>query len=60
MPTSTSSNTMLGTVLALAVTTWIARLMRDSSPPEAILPRGWVGLPGLVLTRNSMSSPPWG
>jgi hypothetical protein len=35
-----------------------ARLMRDSSPPEATLARLLGGCPGLALTRNSISSLP--
>ena len=60
MPTSTSSNTRLGVSEVCAVITCIARLIRDSSPPEATLISGLGGCPGLVLTRNSIdSSPCW-
>ncbi|MNN20098.1 hypothetical protein D3C81_1333590 [compost metagenome] len=43
-----------------AVITWIARLIRDSSPPEATLARALSGCPGLALTSSSTCSRPWG
>ncbi|MNP35474.1 hypothetical protein D3C76_1288080 [compost metagenome] len=43
-----------------AVITWIARLIRDSSPPEATLARPLSGWPGLALTSSSICSRPWG
>ncbi|MNF86407.1 hypothetical protein D3C84_688410 [compost metagenome] len=43
-----------------ALITTRARLMRDSSPPEATLPSGWIGCPGLVVTMNSTRSMPRG
>jgi hypothetical protein len=41
-----------------AVATWMARLMRDSSPPEATLASGCSGWPGLALTWKAMLSSP--
>ncbi len=38
----------------------MARLIRDSSPPEATLARALSGWPGLALTRNSTCSSPCG
>ena len=40
IPASTSSNTSVGTSATAVVTVWIARLSRDSSPPEATLASG--------------------
>ena len=39
--------------------TWIARLMRDSSPPDATLARLRGGTPGLAATWNSIVSRPY-
>src|SRR5882672_8884245 len=58
IPASTSSKIRVGTAAALLVITWIARLMRDSSPPDATLARARGSVPGLVETRNSTSSLP--
>ena len=52
MPASTSSKISVGVVCVAAVTTWMARLMRDSSPPEAILCKAPAGLPGMVAIKN--------
>ena len=41
-----------------AVMTWMARLIRDSSPPDATFASGRTGWPGLALTRNSIPSSP--
>ncbi|MNC54350.1 hypothetical protein D3C75_1038290 [compost metagenome] len=60
MPTSTSSNTRVGMRDVCAVITWMARLMRDSSPPEATLARALRGCPGLALTSSSTCSRPLG
>ena len=58
MPASTSSNTMQRAEVFAAAATCTARLMRDSSPPEATLARLLGACPGFALTRNSMSSLP--
>src|ERR1700683_2675061 len=58
MPASTSSKTMHSAEFFAAAATWIARLMRDSSPPEATLAMLLGGWPGLALPRNSTSSLP--
>ena len=60
MPTSTSSKMRLGVMLVVAMTTCMAKLMRDNSPPDAILAKGLALWPGLVLIRISMSSRPCG
>ncbi len=46
IPTSTSSKIRVGVEILRALITTRARLMRDSSPPEATLPSGWMGCPG--------------
>ncbi|MNC90764.1 hypothetical protein D3C83_69060 [compost metagenome] len=43
---------------APAHTSWIARLMRDSSPPEATFARGRSGRLGCEVTSNSTASMP--
>ena len=43
MPESISSNTSAPTGEAFAATSWIARLMRESSPPDATLANGRSG-----------------
>jgi hypothetical protein len=60
IPESTSSNTSVATGEALAATSWMARLTRDSSPPEATLASGRSGRLGCDDTWNSMSSAPPG
>ena len=57
-PLSTSSKTIVGIVLPSLAMTWIARLMRDNSPPDATRDSGIGGCPGLALIRNSISSMP--
>ena len=57
-PASTSSKTRHCRWAALSVATCRARLMRDSSPPEAVPARGRGGWPGFALTMNSISSRP--
>ena len=59
-PLSTSSNTMVGMALPSLAMTWIERLMRDNSPPDAILASDCGAWPGLALIRNSMLSMPQG
>ena len=58
MPVSTSSNTSVGTRVRVAATTSIARLIRESSPPEATRSSGRALWPGLAAMRNSISSVP--
>jgi hypothetical protein len=60
MPASTSSKIMQVRALRRAEATCTARLMRDSSPPEATFATGFGGSPGFALTRNSMRSAPVG
>ncbi|MNP53330.1 hypothetical protein D3C76_1477980 [compost metagenome] len=40
--------------------TWIARLIRDSSPPDATFAKAFNGWPGLALTSSSTCSSPLG
>jgi len=58
MPTSTSSNIMVGILSFFAVTTRIAKLIRDNSPPEATLPSGRGATPACPATKNSTCSSP--
>jgi hypothetical protein len=53
MPESTSSNTSVPTGDSFAATSWIARLMRDSSPPEATFASGRSGRLGCDATSNA-------
>ena len=52
MPTSTSSKISVGTPATPDSAVWIARLMRDSSPPDATLASGPGGRPGWLATRK--------
>ena len=45
-PLSTSSKTIVGIRLPSLAMTWIARLIRDSSPPDAIFESGCGSWPG--------------
>ena len=58
MPESISSNTSAPTGEALAATSWIARLTRESSPPEATFASGRSGRLACEETSNSISSAP--
>ena len=58
MPTSTSSKIMHGTKFWLAVVTCKAKLMRESSPPEATLFNALGSMPEWPATKNSTVSKP--
>ncbi|MNC85211.1 hypothetical protein D3C83_08000 [compost metagenome] len=58
IPASTSSKMSVGTRATRLVTVWIARLSRDSSPPEATFDSGCGAMPLCVETRNSTCSNP--
>ena len=58
MPASTSSKISVGTCATWLTTVWIARLMRDSSPPEATFASGPGAMPLCADTRNSICSSP--
>ena len=59
MPASTSSKTSVGTWPTSLAATWIARPMRDSSPPDATRDSGPTGCFACAAIRNSSESSPW-
>jgi hypothetical protein len=58
MPASTSSKTSVATWATSLVTVCIARLKRESSPPEATLESAAGIMLGCVATRSSICSSP--
>ena len=57
-PASTSSNTNVGTSLDAAMTTSMASITRESSPPDAPLPSGRGSLPGCGRSSSDTTSAP--
>src|SRR5579875_3740560 len=59
IPASTSSKTIAARSSASAKTTTSASRTRESSPPDADLPSGRAGSPGLGASKNSQRSAPF-
>ena len=60
MPVSTSSKIRVSTVSVEASTVFMASIIRESSPPEAIFATGLGFSPGLAEIKSSILSTPLG